>query len=109
MLSAVLRIGTAFFGALTLVASCGEEPLAPTAGDRVPEVSVSGSRLVRDFTAEGDYLISPSLLASDRATRVGFMVDMKLDRMNAPARFEARGIDRYGRAGEWIPAELTWR
>src|SRR5688572_15079601 len=109
MLYSVVRLGTWFIGGLAFAASCGEEALTPTMGDRIPEVSISGASLVREYDRDGAWLVSPVLHAPDRASRVGFMIDMKLDRMDAPAEFEARGIDRFGRIGPWVQAELTWR
>jgi hypothetical protein len=87
-------------------ASCEADRLKPTSGDRAPEVSISGSELTRSFARHGDHYVSPILDAPDLATVAGLMVDVA--RPEAEARFEARGIDRYGSYGPWVPAGVTW-
>src|SRR5688572_22131104 len=108
MLHGVVKLGSWFLSALALASSCGEERLPPTSGDRAPEVAISGAQLRAEWVEESGYLTSPILEAPDRATTVGFMFDVKRDRMEAEVQLEARGIDRFGRAGAWVRAELTW-
>jgi MYXO-CTERM domain-containing protein len=109
MLHPVVRLGTWFVGGLAFAASCGEERLTPTSGDRAPEVSISGAQLRAEFAEQNGWLVSPPLDAPDRATTVGLMYDLKRDRVDARVRFEARGFDRFGRAGSWVAAEVTFR
>lgn len=93
-----------FVGLVTGGLACAPTEPAPTEGDHVPEVSLSGAQLRASYLANGPDLVSPPLAAPDLATVVGVMLEA-----DGPVHLEARGVDESGRPGAWQNAEETWR
>ena len=69
------------------------------------ELSVSGRAVVETWAVEGDWYVSPRLMATDGATRAGVLASL-LDAGDAP-RMEVRVITLDG-VGEWMPLENVW-
>lgn len=98
------RRETSFWVVATIGLACAPTEPAPTEGDRVPEVVISGAQLRATYRLDGADLISPLLDAGDQATVVGLMIEA-----DAPIHFEARALGDTSRPGEWRSSEETWR
>jgi hypothetical protein len=99
--------------ACALAAGCGDDSggAAPAPGahsDEVPESRVSGSEIAQSYGLEGSHYVSPVLDAPLLASRVGAMFDVAGATPGMDVAIEARGIGEDGKAGPWVPMELTW-
>lgn len=74
--------------------------------DAHAELSFSGTFLKEAFSFEDGHYLSPLLESASGGTRVGFMLDVAEEA--AGIHLEARGYDRHGRPGPWLPAVFTW-
>ncbi|MCB9604603.1 MAG: peptidoglycan recognition protein [Sandaracinus sp.] len=69
------------------------------------ELTVSGGAVIEEWAVEGDWYVSPRLMAADGASRAGVLVSL-LGEADAPL-MEARVVTLDG-VGEWVPLEAAW-
>lgn len=107
-----MRIGTRLLGCgvagvLLLASGCVNELQAyehHLSHDH-QELSVSGGAVIEGWAVEGDWYVSPRLMAADGASRAGVLASL-LNPGDAPL-MEVRVITPEG-AGEWMPLENVW-
>jgi hypothetical protein len=69
------------------------------------ELAASGGAVIEGWAVEGDWYVSPRLMAADGASRAGVLVGL-LNPGDAPL-METRVITPEG-PGEWVPLENVW-
>ncbi|MCU0673073.1 MAG: hypothetical protein MUE69_09820, partial [Myxococcota bacterium] len=69
------------------------------------ELAASGGAVIEGWAVEGDWYVSPRLMAADGASRAGVLVGL-LNPGDAPL-METRVITLEG-PGEWVPLENVW-
>lgn len=69
------------------------------------ELAASGGAVIEGWAVEGDWYVSPRLMAADGASRAGVLVGL-LNAGDAPL-METRVITPEG-PGEWVPLENVW-
>ncbi|HJL19916.1 MAG TPA: N-acetylmuramoyl-L-alanine amidase [Sandaracinaceae bacterium LLY-WYZ-13_1] len=70
------------------------------------EMRVTVAQLQEGWRADGDWLVSPPLMAPEGASRVGVLLG--LDAAGDLPALEARQLRGGAPVGDWVPVEATW-